>query len=52
MQTGEINSIMGQMAIEPSDSVLAIGPRDNTPSTPLELLILSWDQFVNELEFE
>jgi hypothetical protein len=24
----------------------------STSSTPLELLILSWDQFVNELEFE
>jgi hypothetical protein len=25
---------------------------DSTASTPLQLLILSWDQFVNELEFE
>jgi hypothetical protein len=51
MQLGDSTFAPTQLTAElvPAQSLESY---DSTASTPLQLLILSWDQFVNELEFE
>lgn len=53
MQSGETSFIAAQLMTETSQASLLAGENhDSAKPTPLELLFLSWDQFVNELEFE
>ena len=51
MQLGDSTFAPTQLTAElvPAQSLESY---DSTASTPLQLLILSWDQFVNELKFE
>lgn len=51
MQLGDNTQISNQMLAEGREGDLILESYA-LPTTPLEYLIFSWDQFVNELEFE
>ena len=54
MQLGDILIAPAPLATEGTQNASLLAPElyESVTSIPLELLILSWDQFVNELEFE
>ena len=52
MQTGENNLFLTTEKAQSQESDLLYETCGTSPATPLEYLLLSWDQFVNELEFE
>ncbi len=52
MQTGENNLYTPTEQAPLQESDLLYETCGTAPATPLEYLLLSWDQFVNELEFE
>jgi len=52
MQLGDNSQITNQLLAEGQEGNFVLESYSATPATPLEYFILSWDQFVNELEFE
>ncbi len=51
MQLGDNRQITNQILAEAREGDFMLESYA-APATPLEYLIFSWDQFVNELEFE
>jgi hypothetical protein len=52
MQVRENSIILTQDLSDPTDQMTLQEACGTAPSNPLEFFLLSWDQFVNELEFE
>lgn len=52
MKLADTNQTAGQMIIETMEGRFACEACAAATPTPLEYLLFSWDQFVNELEFE
>jgi hypothetical protein len=52
MQAMENSLMLTQEASDPSCQMILQEACCTAPSTSLEFFLLSWDQFVNELEFE
>lgn len=52
MQLGENTPMIAKEAAEAAEGVMSCEACGTAQVSPLEYLLFSWDQFVNELEFE